>query len=210
MTGLYEHDVEAAALQWLTEAGWDIAEGVEVTPDAAPRERSDYGAVVSAESLREALARLNPELPDGALLEAVRRLTRLEGPTLTARNQALHRMLADGMAVEYRHDDGGLRGAQVRVVDLDDPSGNSCLAVSQFTVVENEIERRLDVVLFVNWLPLRVIKLKNAADPDTTIWTAWRQLQTYKTDLPTLFSMNAVMVVSDGMQARLGSLTAGR
>ena len=112
--------------------------------------------------------------------------------------------------MEYRDSSGRIRGAQARVLDFDDPSNNDWLAVNQFTVVEDKAGRRLDVVLFVNGLPLGVVELKNPADPDATIWTAWQQLQTYKNDLPTLFAMNAVMVVSDGVEARLGTLTAGR
>ena len=209
MTGLNEADVEAAAVGWLAGLGWSVAHGSEVNPDSAPAERADYSAVALAATLREALARLNPELPGEALGNALRRLTHAEGATLEARNRAFHRMVVDGVTVEYR-DSGRIRGAQARVVDFDDPANNDWLAVNQFTVVENKIERRPDVVLFVNGLPLGVIELKNPTDADATIWTAWQQLQTYKADLPGLFSMNAVMMVSDGLEARLGTLTAGR
>ena len=165
--------------------------------------------MVLAATLREALARLNPELPGEALGNAVRRLTHPEGATLEAQNRAFHRMVVDGVAVEYR-DGGRVRGAQTRVIDFDDPAYNDWLAVNQFTVVENKIERRPDVVLFVNGLPLGVIELKNPTDADATIWTAWQQHQTYEADLPGLFSMNAALIVSDGLAARLGTLTAGR
>ena len=119
-------------------------------------------------------------------------------------------MLVDGVTVEYRTDNGTVRGAQARVIDFDTPANNDWLAVNQFTVVENKHERRPDVVLFVNGLPLGVIELKNPADEDATIWTAWQQLQTYKAELPMLFSMNAALLVSDGVEARIGTLTAGR
>ena len=206
VTGLNEADVEAAAVGWLAGLGWNVAHGTEVNPDAAPAERTDYSAVALAATLREALARLNPELPGETLSNAVRRLTHPEGATLEARNRAFHRMVVDGVTVEYR-DDGRIRGAQARVIDFDDPANNDWLAVNQFTVVENKIERRPDVVLFVNGLPLGVIELKNPADADATIWTAWQQLQTYKADLSGLFSMNAVMMVSDGLEARLATYT---
>ena len=209
MTGLDEAGVEAAGLGWLAELGWSVAHGAEVNPDSAPLERADYGAVVLDATLREALARLNLQLPAEALRGAVRRLTRPEGTTVEARNRVFHRMVVDGVTVEYR-DGGRVRGAQARVIDFDDPANNDWLAVNQFTVVENRIERRPDVVLFVNGLPLGVIELKNPTDADATIWTAWQQLQTYKADLPTLFSMNAALMVSDGLEARLGTLTAGR
>ena len=153
MTGLDEADVEAAAVGWLAELGWSVANGSEVNPDAAPAERTEYGAVVLAATSRETLARLNPELPGEALGNAVRRLTHPEGATLEARNRAFHRMVIDGVTVEYR-DGGRVRGAQARVIDFDDPGNNDWLAVNQFTVVENKIERRPDVVLFVNGLTL--------------------------------------------------------
>ena len=209
MTGLTEAEIEAAALDWLAELRWSVVHGSEVNPETAPSERADYSTVVLGATLREALARLNPELPPEALSDAARRLNRPEGSTLEARNRAFHRVVIDGVTVEYR-DDGRIRGAQARVIDFDDAVNNDWLAVNQFTVVENKIERRPDIVLFVNGLPLGVIELKNPTDPEATIWTAWQQLQTYKADLPTLFSMNAALMVSDGLEARLGTLTAGR
>ena len=209
VSGLSEDDVEAAALGWLAGLGWAILHGAEVNPDSAPAERDDYGAVVLAATLRDALARLNPDLPADALRDAARKLTRPEGATLIARNRAFHRMVVGGVAVEYR-DAERIRGAQARVIDFDDPANNDWLALNQFTVVENRCERRLDIVLFVNGLPLGVVELKNPLTPDATVWTAWQQLQTYKADLPSLFSMNTTMIVSDGLEARMGTLTAGR
>ena len=206
------HDsiVEAAALDWLSGIGWGVAHGPDIAPDTPDAERRDYGQVVLERRLRDALAELNPSLPGEALDDAYRRLIRPEGSTLEARNRAFHRMLVDGVTVEYRADDGAIRGAQAQVIDLDDPANNDWLAVNQFTVTENKHTRRPDVVLFVNGLPLGVLELKNPADEDATIWTAWRQLQTYKAELPSLFAMNEMLIVSDGTQARMGTLTAGR
>ena len=178
--------------------------------NAPNSERSDYGQVVLERRLRDALGELNPGLPAEALDDAFRKLTRPEGATLEARNRAFHRMLVDGVTVEHRTDGGAMRGAQARVVDFDDPGTNDWLAVNQLTVTENKNTRRPDVVLFVNGLPLGVIELKNPVDEDATVWTAWQQLQTYKAELPTLFSMNEMLMVSDGTQARIGTLTAGR
>ncbi len=139
----------------------------------------------------------------------MRRLTRPEGATIEARNRAFHRMAVEGVTVEYRDAEGAVRGAQVKVIDFDAPDANDWLAVNQFTVVENRHERRPDLVLFVNGLPLAVIELKNPADGNATILSAWRQLQTYRAELPSLFAFNAVLAVSDGMLARVGTLTAG-
>ena len=210
MSAFSESGVEAAALAWLEDLGWAVAHGPVIAPDALAAERSDYGQVVLEKRLRDSLARLNPDLPAEALDDAFRKLTHPEGPTLETRNRAFHRMLVDGVTVEYRTSDGAVRGAQAGVLDFDDPDNNDWLAVNQFTVVENKHERRPDIVLFVNGLPLGVIELKNPTDEDATIWTAWQQFQTYKAELSTLFSMNAALIVSDGVEARIGTLTAGR
>ena len=209
-TSISESVVEQAALAWLESLGWQAAHGPDIAPGVSGAERADYGEVLLARRLRDALARLNPDLPAAALDDAFRKLTRPEGSTLEARNRAFHRMVADGVTVEHRTDNGAIRGAQIRVIDFDDPTNNDWLAVNQFTVVENKHERRPDVVLLVNGLPLGVIELKNPADEDATIWSAWQQLQTYKAEIPSLFAFNAALVVSDGLEARIGTLTAGR
>ena len=210
MAHLTESDIESAALAWLSGLGWRVAHGPEIAPDTLLAERRDYGEVVLAQRLRDAMARLNPDLPAEALEDAFRKLTRPEGADLIQRNRYIHRLLVDGVTVEYRTADGGIRGAPVRVLDFDDPDNNDWLAVNQFAVVENRHSRRPDIVLFVNGLPLAVIELKNAADADATIWTAWQQLQTYQAEIPSLFAPNAVLVVSDGLEARVGPLGAGR
>ena len=216
MTTLAEADVEQIGLDWLAGLGWRVAHGPDIAPDTPNAERDYCGQVILERRLRAALAELNPTLPASALEDAFRKLPRSEGATLEARNRAFHRMLVDGIAVEYRSSDGSsahlgaIRGAQVRIIDFDNPSNNDFLAVNQFTVSENRNTRRPDVVLFVNGLPLGIVELKNPADEDATIWTAWQQLQTYKAELPALFSMNAALMISDGLEARIGTLTAGR
>ena len=210
MTALAEAEVEEAGLEWLDALGWQTVHGPDIAPGAPGEERADYGAVVLERRLRDALARLNPDLPPDALDDTFRKLTRPEGATLEARNRAFHRMLVAGVTVEYRTDGGAIRGAQAAVIDYGDPTANDFLAVNQLTIAERDHTRRPDVVLFVNGLPLGVIELKNPADKDADIWTAWQQLQTYKAELPSLFSMNELLVVSDGTEARLGTLTAGR
>ena len=210
MTTLSEADVEQAALAWLEASGWTVKHGPEIAPETPDAERSGYDQVVLERRLRDALAELNPGLPVAALEDAFRKLTRPEGATLEARNRAFHRLLVHGATVEHSSPDGSIRGAQARVVDFEDADANDWLAVNQFTVSENRSTRRADIVLFVNGLPLAVIELKNPADEEATIWTAWNQLQTYKAELSALFSMNGALVVSDGIQARIGTLTAGR
>jgi len=208
MSTFTEDTVEQAALEWLGELGYEVRYGLDIAPEAAAAERDDYGEVVLAGRLRAALARLNPDLPPAAIDDAFRRLTRPDRPALVANNHALHRLLVDGVNVEYTADGGRIAGAQARVLDYDNPGNNDWLAVNQFTVVENKHNRRPDIVLFVNGLPLAVIELKNAADEKADIWKAFKQLQTYKAEIPSLMAYNAALVISDGTYARLGTLTA--
>jgi type I restriction enzyme R subunit len=205
-----ESVVEEAALAWFEGLGWRVVQGPEIAPGELAAERADYGQVVLERRLRDALARLNPALPPEAVDDAFRKLTRPEGPTPEARNRAVHRLLTDGVTVEYRTADGSIRGAQAQVIDFDDASNNDWLAVNQFTVSENKRIRRPDVVLFVNGLPLGLLELKNAADENATVWSAFEQFRTYRAELTTLFAYNALLIVSDGIEARIGTLTAGR
>ena len=210
MNGASEATVEDASLEWLNGVGWPIAYGPDIAPGGDAAEREDYAKAFLPNRLRNALARLNADLPTEAREDAYRALTRPEGATLVARNRAFYRLLSDGVGVEYRTAEGNVRGTQVQVLDFNNPANNNWLAVNQFTVVENKQERRADIVLFVNGLPLVLIELKSPAQEEATIWTAWQQLQTYKAELPGLFAMNAALVVSDGIAARIGTLTAGR
>ncbi len=152
---------------------------------------------------------LNPDLPPEALDDAFRKLTRVDAPSLITRNRNLHRMLVDGVNVEYARPDGSIAGAQAQVLDFERPENNDWVAVNQFTVAEGQHTRRPDVVLFINGLPIAVLELKNPADENATIWTAFNQLRTYKHEIPNLFVYNALLIVSDGMEARVGSLSAG-
>jgi type I restriction enzyme R subunit len=179
-----ESTVEQAALAWLESLGYTITHGPDIAPGELAAERQDYGQVVLEDRLRQALAALNPDLPTEALDDAFRKLTRPEGPTPEARNRALHRHLVDGVTVEYRRADGSIAGGQVRVFDFAEPDANDWLAVNQFTVAEAKHTRRPDVVLFVNGLPLVLIELKNPADENATLWSAFNQLQTYQAELP--------------------------
>ena len=149
-------------------------------------------------------------IPEEAREEALRKVLRVGTPSLTQTNRAFHRMLRDGVEVEYSRRDGSIAGDRVRLVDFGDFRANDWFVVNQFTVIEGQANRRPDLVVFVNGLPLGVIELKNAADEDATIWSAYAQFQTYKAEVPSLMHYNAVLVVSDGLQARIGSLTANQ
>ena len=208
MTIVTESVVEDAALDWFRALGYQVMGGADLVPNPIGI-RKRYADVVLDSWLRGALARLNPAIPDDALGDAQRKLMRPSGATLEDRNRNFHRMLVDGVDVEYQHQDGSIRGAQVRVVDFDNPEANFWLVASQFTVEEDQHRRRPDIVVFVNGLPLAIIELKNPLDETATVRSAYRQLQTYKAELPTLFACNAALVVSDGLSALIGTLTAG-
>ena len=210
MSVFTESVVEDAVLDWLRELGYAVVAGPETTSEGGTGLRSTAHEVVFPTVLRGALARLNPDLPPEAVADAFRKVNRLDAPALATRNHVVHRMLVDGVPVEYERPDGSIAGAQVRVLDFEVPESNDWLAVNQFTVVEHKHTRRPDVVLFVNGLPLAVIELKNAADESATVWTAWRQLQTYQQEIPSLFAYNGVLVVSDGLEARVGAVGGAR
>jgi len=175
-----ESVVEEAVFAWLESLGYAVMYGPEIAPGELLAERQDYTQVVLERRLRDALARLNPNLPSESIDDAFRKITRPEGPTLEARNRVFHRQLVDGVTVEYRRSDGSIAGAQVRVINFEEPDNNDWLAVNQFTVVENKRARRPDIVLFINGLPLAILELKNPADEKATIWTAFQQVQNYK------------------------------
>ncbi len=212
MTSFTESIVEDAALAWLESLGYAVLHGPDIAAGMPGAERSDpnYRDVILESRLRQTLVRLNPDLPAEALEDAFRKLTRTDAPSLLERNRAVHRMLVDGVTVEYRRKDSSIAGAQARVIDFDTPDNNDWLAVNQFTVAEGQHTRRPDVVLFVNGLPLAVIELKNPADENATVASAYQQLQTYQTQIPALFATNAALLVSDGVQARIGALGAGK
>lgn len=205
-----ESIVEQAALAWLESLGYTILSGPEIAPCELQAERDSYGQVVLERRLRQALQRLNPKVPKDALEEAFRKLIRPDLPSLVANNHTIHKYLVEGVPVEYQRADGSMGGDLVRVLDYDDTENNEFLAVNQFTVVEGQHERRPDIVLFVNGLPLAIIELKNAATESATIWSAFNQLQTYKEQIPSLFAFNEALMISDGVQARIGTLTADR
>jgi type I restriction enzyme R subunit len=207
---LNESIVEDAALEWFGELGYAVGHGPHLAPGEPAAERDSFGEVVLVGRLREAIRRLNFSIPEEAREEALRKVIRVGTPSLTQTNRAFHKMLRDGVPVEYPRPDGSIAGDHVRLVDFDDVRANDWLAVNQFTVIEGQHNRRPDIVVFINGLPLGLIELKNAADEDATIWSAYAQLQTYKAEIAALLHYNSALVVSDGLQARMGSVTANQ
>ena len=202
--------MELATLDWFQQLGYSLLYGPEIAPTEPGTERDSFGDVVLVGRLRDAIDRLNPKIPAEARDEAFRKVLLTDSPSLVANNRKFHHRLCDGVQIEYRRADGSVAGDLVRLIDFDDPANNDWLAVNQFTVIEGQHNRRPDVVVFVNGLPLSVLELKNAANADATIWNAFHQLQTYKQQIPSLFHFNELLIVSDGLQARIGSLTANQ
>jgi len=205
--GVTESVVEDVAIGILDSLGWAPVHGSIIAPGGEGAERATYETVVLEERLRGALVRLNPSVGAEAIDEALRRILYLDVPGLLPANRAFHKLLKDGVEIEVQVD-GHTRGELVRVVDFDDEMSNDWLVVNQFTVIDGQHTRRPDLVLFVNGLPLCVIELKNAAAENATTASAYKQLQTYKTQIPNLLAFNSVLVVSDGIEARAGSLSA--
>jgi len=204
-----ESVVEDAALSWFGELGYSILAGPEIAPGELLAERFGFGDVILAKRLQAALYSLNRNIPTEAIDEALRKINRPEARSLITNNRAFHRMLVDGVEVEYRRSDGSIAGDGVRLVDFDNPEANDWLAVNQFTVVEGQHNRRPDVVVFLNGLLIAVIELKSAAGgEDATSYKAFKDLQTYKLQIPSLFMKNDVLVVSDGQSARAGTISA--
>ncbi|CAM8798779.1 Type I restriction enzyme endonuclease subunit [Burkholderia pseudomallei] len=212
MSGITEDVVEQAMLEWLADLGWETVHGPDISPPDVKTpgtERDSYRDVVLRHRLADAISRLNPHIPASARDDALRHVLNPNVPGLVNANRQLYRWLVDGVPVEFQKD-GETRGARVRLVDFVDVTANDWLAVNQFTVQGPKRPRRPDVLLFINGLPLVIVELKNPGDEDADIWAAWNQLQTYHEDIPDLFHSNALQVISDGTNARVGSLTASR
>jgi len=203
-----ESDLEQTALTWLDSLGYQIRTGLDTGPGEPGAERSDYKQTVLEGRLRRAIESINPQLPPGAVDDTVRKITRPFSPNLIENNRTFHRMLTDGVAVSYMKEGREFHDL-VWLIDLDDIENNDWLAINQFSITANRCTRRPDILVFVNGLPLAVMELKNAAEEKATIRHAFNQLQAYKSDIPSLFVYNELMIVSDGIQARTGSLTAG-
>ncbi len=205
-----ESHVEEHTLAWLRELGYTTLFGPDIAPGEPGAEREHWHDVILKPRLAAAISRLNPNIPADAQEAALKKILHPDSPSLVNNNRTFHRMLVDGVEVEYHRPDGTIKGDQVRLADFDHPEKNDWLAVNQFTVIENHHNRRPDILLFLNGLPIVIIELKNPTDEKATIETAYRQIQTYKQQIPALFANNEMIVISDGLEARVGTLTSIR
>ena len=203
-----ENEIEQLAIALLEHQGYSYINGVHLAPDAGDLERTSFEEVVLKQRLENAVRRINPTIPLDAQQDAVKQILRIASPDVLSNNETFHRLLTEGIPVTKRVD-GQERGDRVFLIDFENPLHNEFLVVNQFTIVENGVNKRPDIILFVNGLPLVVIELKNATDDKTTIQSAFRQIETYKAMISSLFTFNAFSVISDGLEAKAGTISAG-
>ena len=208
MTKITENAIENFCIELLEKQGYEYIYAPDIAPDSDDPQRSHFEDVLLSSRLMDAVARINPTIPYDAQQEAIKEISRIHSPELLTNNETFHRMLTEGVKVSYQKE-GSQRGDLVWLVDFDNPENNDFVVANQLTVIENGVNKRPDVVLFVNGLPLVVIELKNAADENASVKSAYKQLQTYKASIPSLFTYNGLMIISDGLEAKAGSLSAG-
>ena len=208
MTRITESAIESFAIELLEQLGYEYIYAPNIAPDSENPKRKSFEQVLLIERLQEAVQRINKKIPAYAQADAIKEIQRIASPELLANNETLHRFLIEGVPVTIRVN-GDDRGDRVWLIDFNNPSNNDFVVANQFTVVENNNNKRPDVILFVNGIPLVVIELKNAVDKNATIQSAFRQIETYKTIIPSLFTYNAFTVISDGLEAKAGTISAG-
>lgn len=207
MTQFTESQLEQEFLIWLSELGYTHHYGPDIAADGSSPERSNYQEVLLLARLRKAIEQLNPTIPSAACEDALQQVRDLNTPILLSANRRLHNFLVNGIPVSYQKD-GETRGDFVRLVNFEIPSKNEWLAINQFSIKGEKHTRRPDIILFINGLPLVLIELKNPADENADIWKAFNQIQTYKEQISDLFQYNELLIISDGSDARMGSLSA--
>ncbi|MCC5933778.1 MAG: type I restriction endonuclease subunit R [Balneolales bacterium] len=208
MTRITEHSIEDFAIKLLEHLGYEYIYAPNIAHDGENPERSSYQEILLTHRMAEAVRRINPTVPSAAQEEAIKEIQRIHSPELLTNNESFHRLLTEGIKVSYQKD-GQQRGDLVWLIDFNTPENNDFIVANQFTVVEDGVNKRPDVILFVNGIPLVVIELKNAADENATIKSAYRQIETYKAVIPSLFTYNAFTIISDGLEARAGTLSSG-
>ena len=204
-----ESDLEKLFLDLLEASGYEAKYGPDISP-GGPKEERHYSDVVLVSRLKERLRIINPDFPDETIDDAVRQILKMDSQNFVSNNQEFHNMLVNGIDIEYRGKDGKVRGDKLFVLDFNQIDNNEFLAVNQFTIMENRKERRPDIVLFLNGIPIVVIELKNPEDENATIWSAFRQIQTYMQDLPGLFRFNEICIISDGIESMYGTISSQR
>ncbi|MDQ1338943.1 MAG: type restriction enzyme subunit, partial [Campylobacterota bacterium] len=207
MTKITENEIELFAIELLEKLGFEYIYAPSIAPDSETPMRESFADVILKDKLQNALTAINPTLDYDLIEYAVKQCQRLRTTELLTDNETFHKMLTEGITVEVQRD-GVTRGEIVKLIDFDNVSNNDFVVSNQFTIVENGINKRPDLILFVNGLPLVVVELKNPVDENATIGSAYKQIQTYKSVIPSLFTYNAFCIISDGLEAKAGSISA--
>ncbi|MBP9185894.1 MAG: type I restriction endonuclease subunit R [Bacteroidia bacterium] len=208
MKPITEDKIETFAIEVLQSMGWEYVHGLAIAPGAEQTERETFEQIILIDRLRKSVAVLNPTIPHDAQEQAIQKVLRIYSPELLHNNETFHQLLVEKVKIPYQQD-GFERSYEVALMDFENPLNNTFLCVNQYTIVEKNQNKRPDVLLFINGLPLVVIELKNAVDENATMRKAFDQLQTYKSTIPSLFTYNAICVISDGMECKAGSVSAG-
>ena len=203
-----EEQLEEICLEWFP-VGWEIIYGSDIEPESNRPQRENFKQVVLEEPLKTAIARINPDIPEDYIDDVISNVLKPESLDLLTNNQSFHKFLLEGVPVQYKQDDE-IKDDKVFLIDFSDADNNHFQAINQFTVKGSKQHRRPDIICFINGLPLAVFELKSPSDEKADIWTAFNQIQTYKEEMPDLFVFNAINVISDGYQARIGSLSADK
>jgi len=207
MSNLTESSIENLTIDLLKKQGYQYTHGSAIAPDSETPERTSFEDILLLERLKTSISRINPSIPAEAQEDAIKQIRRLNSPDLISNNETFHKMLTEGVNVTYQKD-GNSRGDLVWLIDFNKPENNDFIAINQYTIIENNINKRPDVILFINGLPLIVIELKNPTDENATIHSAFKQIQTYKQAIPSLFSYNGFLIISDGLEAKAGTISA--
>ncbi len=202
-----ENIIEESAIEILLSQGWEYANGKEISPEGLFCERENYSQIVLVNRLRNAIAKINPEIPADAQEAAIQKVLRIYSPVLLHNNEEFHELLVEKVKIPYQQN-GYERSHEVALIDFENPANNQFTVVNQYTIIENNQNKRPDVLLFVNGLPLVVIELKNAASENANIKSVYQQIQTYKAIIPSLFTYNAICILSDGLECKAGSVSA--
>jgi len=208
MNPITESNIETFAIEVLKSQGWQYVHGLAIAPGAESAERESFEQIILTRRLRKAVARLNRDIPADAQEQAVQKVLRIYSPDMLHNNETFHQLLVEKVKIPYQQD-GYERSYEVELIDFSHPSNNEFLIVNQYTIIENNQNKRPDILLFINGIPIVLIELKNAADETATIKKAYDQIQTYKATIPGLFTYNEVCIISDGMDCRAGSVSAG-
>ncbi len=207
MSLITEEQVELQSIEWFKELGYEYKDGYEIAPEGANPERDDFRQVILEERLRSALIRINPDIPSQIINNSMPEIINPDISSLLSCNREMHKLVTKGLKVSFNQNNEEIVN-RLKLIDFENIDNNDWLVVNQFEIQGDKRLRRPDVLIFINGMPMGVIELKNPADEQADIWSAYSQLQTYKDNIPDLFNTNGVLVISDGVQARMGSLSA--